>query len=255
MTGSQTPALPKPIHGLLEPGALFEGALFRNLLRTREVELEPGMRFGVFKLVSEIGRGGMGVVWLAERDDGEYRQQVAIKCIVDIRSEQGAELFRRERQILSELRHPNIARLLDGGRRADGLLWFAMELIEGVAIDRHAQMGALTLEARLRLFADVIDAVSVAHARLVIHRDLKPSNVLVDADGRAKLLDFGIAAIAHEGDAARAYSPGWASPEQRVGDSVTAASDQFQLGMLLDAVLRSTERAGDRGVDGERLDA
>ncbi len=246
---SLRPALPaeraqhviSPAQRLLEPGALLQGALFRDLLGSREIALEPGKRLGVFRLIREIGRGGMGVVWLAERDDGEYSQQVAIKCIVDRGSERGVELFRRERQILAELGHPNIARLLDGGRGDDGLLWFAMELVEGVAIDRHAREGGLSLDARLRLFMAVIDAVSVAHARLVIHRDIKPGNVLVDADGRAKLLDFGIAALADDDAAARAYSPGWASPEQQAGGSVGTASDQYQLGLLFDAMLRRDE--------------
>lgn len=226
---------------LLEPGALFAGALYQDLLATSELGLAPGMRFGVFKLVRELGHGGMGVVWLAERDDGEYRQQVAIKCIADRRSEHGADLFRRERQILSDLRHPNIARLLDGGRREDGLLWFAMELIAGVGIDRHARERGLDLTARLRLFTPVIDAVSFAHGRLVIHRDIKPANVLVDADGQPKLLDFGIAAIADDSAATRAYSPGWASPEQLAGAGVGTASDQYQVGLLLDAMLAREE--------------
>ncbi len=240
------------VNRLLEPGALFEGALYRDLLASGELGLAPGMRFGVFRLVRELGAGGMGVVWLAERDDGEYRQHVAIKCIADHRSEQGADLFRRERQILSDLKHPNIARLLDGGRREDGLLWFAMELIEGVGIDRHARERGMDVDARLRLFKPVIDAVSFAHGRLVIHRDIKPGNVLVDSDGQAKLLDFGIAAFAGDGTAARAYSPGWASPEQLDGADVGTASDQFQLGLLLDAILSAEEpapRQGAAGVD------
>lgn len=232
-------------HRLLEPGALQAGAFFRDLLRASEAQLAAGQRFGVFKLVRELGRGGMGVVWLAERDDGEYRQQVAIKCINDQRSEFAAELFRRERQILAELRHPNIARMLDGGRTDTGQLWFAMELIEGIAIDQHVRLHAAPLDARLRLFGTVLDAVSVAHARLVIHRDIKPGNVLVDADGRAKLLDFGIAALAGDGAAATACTPGWASPEQRAGASVGTASDQYQLGLLLAAMLRREDvRAG-----------
>lgn len=233
---------------LLEPGALLEGALFRDLVRASEARLAAGDRLGVYRLIQELGRGGMGVVWLAQRDDGEYRQRVAIKCVTDHRSELGAELFRRERQILAELRHPHIARLLDGGRRDDGLLWFAMEYIDGTAIDRHVRDRSLSLEARLRLLVTVIDAVSVAHAALVIHRDIKPGNVLVDSDGSARLLDFGIAALAEEGSAGQAYTPAWASPEQRAGEKVGTASDQYQLGLLLDALLRqSVDAAAPRG--------
>jgi eukaryotic-like serine/threonine-protein kinase len=228
----------REVLNLLEPGALLGGALFRSLATqaTRPERLAPGTRLGAFRIVEELGHGGMGVVYRAERDDGAYRQQVAIKCANDKDSARSSELFRRERQILAELKHPHIARLLDGGHHEDGRLWLAMELIEGQRIDKHVQ--SLTIEARLRLFGQVIDAVEAAHSRLLIHRDIKPSNVLVDADGRAKLLDFGIAALIDDSQAARAYSPGWASPEQRAGGHVGPASDQYQLGQLLDAVLR-----------------
>lgn len=221
---------------LIEPGALLRGALFADLLRSSEVAVTPGTRFGVFRVVRELGRGGMGAVYLAERDDGEFTQQVALKIVARRDLALGNELFRRERQILAELRHPHIARLLDGGRQDDGTQWFAMELIDGLRIDAHCHQAALPRDRRLRLFLDVVDAVQFAHGRLLIHRDIKPANVLVDVDGRAKLLDFGIATLA--GDAgARAYSPGWASPEQLHGEAVGPASDQYQLGLLLQALL------------------
>ncbi len=225
---------------LLEPGKLLTGALFRSLSEqvTRADRLMPGTRLGAFRIVDELGHGGMGVVYRAERDDGSYQQQVAIKCVLNSDSAHGTELLRRERQILAELKHPHIARLLDGGRHDDGRLWLAMELVDGRRIDQHAHAARLSVEQRLRLFAQVIDAVECAHARLLIHRDIKPSNVLVDADGRAKLLDFGIASLIDDADAARAYSPGWASPEQRAGEHVGPGSDQYQLGLLLDATLR-----------------
>lgn len=232
-----------PILRLLEPGALFEGALLRQLLGTPAPLLHAGERLGVFRLVRELGHGGMGVVWLAQRDDGEYEQAVAIKCINEQRNDQSNALFRRERQILAELRHPNIARLLDGGRTESGALWFAMELIEGVSIERHAREKALPLVARLGLLLSVIDAISAAHARLVIHRDLKPSNVLVDADGVAKLLDFGIAAVIDEAAPSLAFTPAWASPEQRDMQPVGTASDQYQLGLLLECLLRGNDTA------------
>jgi eukaryotic-like serine/threonine-protein kinase len=227
---------------LLEPGALLAGALFQSLTAAaaRPDTLPSGTRLGPFRIVDELGRGGMGVVYRAERDDGAYQQQVAIKCVINADSARGAELFRRERQILAELKHPHIARLLDGGRDDDGRLWLAMELIEGERIDAHVRAARLGIEDRVHLYLQVLEAVQAAHARLLIHRDIKPSNVLVDADGRAKLLDFGIAALIEDAEAARAYSPGWASPEQRAGEPVGPASDQYQLGLLLDAMLRQS---------------
>ncbi|MDZ4811847.1 MAG: serine/threonine-protein kinase [Pseudomonadota bacterium] len=231
----------RDVLNLLEPGALLGGALFQSLaMQAAQADrLARGTRLGAFRIVDELGHGGMGVVYRAERDDGAYQQQVAIKCVIDSGSVRSTEWFRRERQILAELKHPYIARLLDGGHHADGRLWLAMELIVGQRIDAHAVTLKLNVEARLRLFAEVIDAVHAAHARLLIHRDIKPSNVLVDADGRAKLLDFGIAAWIDDAEAARAYSPNWASPEQRAGEPVGPASDQYQLGLLLDTLLRA----------------
>ena len=228
---------------LLKPGALLEGALFRSLVAEAGLpeSVAPGTRFGPFRVVREIGRGGMGVVFQAERDDGEFRQSVALKCMVDPGDALSQELFRQEREILAGLRHPCIARLLDGGRSDAGLLWFAMELIEGQRIDRHCREAALSLDERLRLFLDVLEAVEFAHARLLIHRDIKPGNVLVDADGRPKLLDFGISAFSRDGSGASAWSPGFASPEQLARGEVGTASDQYQLGRLLDAMLCAAE--------------
>jgi serine/threonine-protein kinase len=228
---------------LLDPGALLGGALARSLAATmdRGERLAPGTRLGAFRVTGEIGAGGMGVVYAAERDDGEFRQSVAIKCIDRRTGDTGHALFLRERQILAELRHPHIARLLDGGRHDDGRLWFAMERVEGARIDRHAREARLPVDARIALLLQVVDAVAFAHGRLLLHRDIKPANVLVDGDGRARLLDFGIAAFGGESGAARAYSPAWASPEQVAGGDVGPASDQYQLGLLLDALLRTDE--------------
>lgn len=223
---------------LLEPGHLLSGALFKDFLRTGATEaLPPGTRLGAFRVVRELGRGGMGVVHLAERDDGEFQQQVALKSMVDRDSAAGSELFRRERQILAGLHHPNIARLLDGGRADDGQLWFAMEWVDGERVDHYCARHKLSFEARLKLWVEVADAVQFAHARLLIHRDIKPGNVFVDADGRPRLLDFGIAGFAGESERMRAYSPGHASPEQRAGEEVGTASDQYQLGRLLSRML------------------
>ncbi|MFO1494447.1 MAG: protein kinase [Lysobacterales bacterium] len=222
---------------LLEPGVLWSGALAREWARAEAIELATGTRLGPFCIEAEIGRGGMGVVYRAERADGEFAQTVAIKCVSDRGGEQGAEQFRRERQILAGLKHPHIARLIDGGRSADGWLWFAMELVNGERIDRHCHQRRLGVDERLRLFLQVVDAVQFAHARLLIHRDIKPGNVLVDADGCARLLDFGIANVVGSADGLRAYTPGYASPEQRLGADVGTASDQYQLGRLLISLL------------------
>lgn len=225
-------------HDLLEPGALLGGALLRDLFARGGAQTLPaGTRIGAYCVLRELGRGGMGVVHLAERADGEFAQQVALKCLAERGSAAGTDLFRRERQILAGLRHPNIARLLDGGSAEDGLLWFAMEWVEGERIDRHCRRHALPLDARLRLWLGVAEAVQFAHARLLIHRDIKPGNVLVDADDRPRLLDFGIAALLGDDDSPRAYSPGHASPEQLGGGEVGTASDQYQLGLLLAGLL------------------
>ncbi len=239
-----TNAPPSPLD-LLEPGALLAGPLARSLAAAldRGERLPPGTRLGPFRIEGELGAGGMGVVYRAERADGEFAQSVALKCVARHGGDRGDAMFVRERQILAGLRHPNIARLLDGGRTADGRLWFAMEHVDGARIDLHARTQALGIDERLRLLTEVADAVGFAHGRLLVHRDIEPANVLVDGDGRAKLLDFGIATLAGDDGAARAYSPAWASPEQIAGEDVGPASDQFQLGRLLDALLRADSKS------------
>ena len=235
---------------LLEPGALLGGALFRSLVAQteRKLELAVGHRFGPFASLGEIGRGGMGVVYLAERVDGEFIQQVAIKCVAAAQGETNLSLFRHERQLLAELKHPHIARLIDAGS-TEGVLWFAMELVQGEAFDVHLQKSSLNLDARLKLIQQVASALSAAHARLLVHRDVKPSNVMIDADGSAKLLDFGIASFANDGDSARAYTPAWASPEQLALAPTGPASDQYQLGKLLTIALEDQVLAGARGAE------
>ncbi len=234
----------------LEPGGALRGPLFaRMLAQWRSPDaFAPGQRIGPFRIERELGHGGMGVVYLAERVDGGFAQQVALKLVRG--SSQASnlqELFRHERSLLAALDHPHIARLIDGGQSADGWLWFAMERVEGLRIDRHVYERGLNLQQRLGLIVQVCDAVAFAHRRLVVHRDIKPANILVSADGWVKLLDFGIAALADASAAApSALTPGWASPEQRRGEAVTTASDVFQLGLLLRAVL---------GVDGARATA
>ncbi|HOV57910.1 MAG TPA: serine/threonine-protein kinase, partial [Rhodanobacteraceae bacterium] len=158
-------------------------------------------RLGAYRLLRELGRGGMGVVWLAERDDPELRQQVAIKRVrAACDSPELRARFRRERAILARLAHDRIARLLDGGVDAEGRPWFALEYVEGEPITRWCDARRLPLRARVTLFLEVLDAVSYAHRNLVVHRDLKPANVLVDAHGRIKLLDFGIAKLLADED-------------------------------------------------------
>jgi tetratricopeptide (TPR) repeat protein len=228
----------------LRTGGALQGAVAASLLRQREIgaELAPGERVGAYRVVRELGRGGMAIVYLAERDDGEYRQQVALKWMPQAQPDAASEtLFRRERQALADLRHPHIARLIDGGRNVQGRPWFAMELILGEPLDRHCVRQQLPLAQRLRLFGQVCAAVAFAHARGVIHRDIKPSNVLVDSDGDAKLLDFGIAQLLDQHDelASGAFTPGFASPEQARGEPVTVASDVYQLGRLLASLLSS----------------
>lgn len=197
-------------------------------------------RIGPYRLLGELGSGGMGTVFLAERVDGGFRQRVAIKLIrAGLGGADALSRFRRERQILAGLDHPNIARLLDGGETDDGLPYLVMDHVDGIAIDRHCDQRQLDVRERLRLFREVCAAVQFAHQRLVVHRDLKPGNILVDTEGRVKLLDFGVARLLDTGgeaaDAAtaHAFTPEYASPEQVKGAPITTASDVYSLGVLL----------------------
>lgn len=210
-------------------------------------EDRAGQLVGPYRIIREIGRGGMGAVFLAERSDGEFQQEVALKVVR--RSFADSELarrFRRERQILATLNHPNIARLLDGGVSADGEPFFAMEYVEGARIDDYCERRELSIRDRLKLFLSVCRGVSYAHQHLVIHRDIKPSNIIVTTDdGVPKLLDFGIAKLLdpelpgseHTRTEMRAFTPDYASPEQVSGASVTTASDVYSLGVLLNDLL------------------
>ncbi|MEW6207040.1 MAG: serine/threonine-protein kinase [Acidobacteriota bacterium] len=198
-------------------------------------------RIGQYRIIREIGHGGMGTVYLAERDDDEYHKQVAIKVVrrgLDTRDI--LRRFRNERQILARLDHPNIARLLDGGTTSEGLPYFVMEHIEGLPLIEYCERNDISTTERLRLFRSVCSAVQFAHQNLVIHRDIKPGNILVTSDGTPKLLDFGIAKILEpaENDQAtrtefRAMTPEYASPEQIKGETVTTSSDIYSLGVLL----------------------
>jgi WD40 repeat protein/serine/threonine protein kinase len=200
-----------------------------------------GRRIGPYLLEREIGRGGMGIVYLAVRDDDAYQKQVAVKLVwPGLSGGEAARRFRQERQILANLEHPGIARLLDGGATAEGWQYLVMEYVEGVPITDYCAQRRLSLAERLRLFCDVCAAVDYAHQNLIIHRDLKPGNVLVTDKGEVKLIDFGIAKLLHP-DQQPAYSlPGipiltteYASPEQLLALPVTTASDVYSLGVVL----------------------
>ncbi|MEO8277775.1 MAG: serine/threonine-protein kinase, partial [Thermoanaerobaculia bacterium] len=204
----------------------------------------PGAAIGAYRIVREIGHGGMGTVYLCERASGDFGQRVAIKLIRrGMDTALVVERFLAERRILSALEHPNIARLIDGGTTADGRPYFVMEYIEGEALLDYCDKRRLTVADRLRLFREVCRAVQYAHQRLVVHRDLKPTNILVTSDGIPKLLDFGLSRVLNPDGSAetrgltalglRMMTPEYASPEQARGELVTTASDVYSLGILL----------------------
>lgn len=204
------------------------------------VRAESGKRLGHYRLIERVGSGGMGEVWRGERV-GDFEQQVAIKLIRPLLDSPALrERFARERRILARLDHPGIARLLDGGVSDDGTPWYAMEFVRGQPITAHAEARGLDARARVELLLQVCDATAHAHSQLVVHRDLKPSNVLVDAEGRVRVLDFGIARLLDEsadaqltGTGVRVFSPAYAAPEQIRGEAVGTSADVFALGAVL----------------------
>lgn len=211
-----------------------------------------GDEVGPFRLIRELGTGGMGAVWLADRVQGATRMPVALKLPhVAGASSHIRERFAREREILSALNHPNIARLLEAGVTSDGQPYLALEFIEGATLLNHCRDQALPIPARLKLFLQVLKAVEYAHSNLVIHRDLKPANIIVTATGDIKLLDFGIAKLltveatrtaetALTQQAGRVMTPDYASPEQVSGSPLTTASDVYSLGVVLYELLTGT---------------
>ena len=229
----------------LVPGGALAGPAGRAIVNRLGAQAgAPPARIGPYRIVGELGRGGMSVVYLAERSDGSFEQQVALKLL-----KPGAgtpDLLRRfeqERQILAALSHPAIARLYDGGSTADGHPYFAMEVVHGEPIDAYSDRLRLSIAERLKLFVQVARAVQHAHQKLIVHRDLKPSNILVSAAGELKLLDFGIAklldptVLPHGAPATvtalRPMTPEYASPEQIRGETPSVATDVYQLGLLL----------------------
>jgi eukaryotic-like serine/threonine-protein kinase len=199
------------------------------------------VRIGPYRALKELGRGGMGLVYLAARADEQYHKRVAIKVIkAEVDRDEVVSRFRQERQILASLDHPNISRFLDGGATEDGRPYFVMEHVEGMAIDHYCDRQSLSIAERLKLFRQVCSAVQYAHRNLIVHRDIKPGNILVTAEGVPKLLDFGIAKLVNPGLSGEAgtmtglaMTPEYASPEQARGEPVTTMSDVYSLGVLL----------------------
>jgi eukaryotic-like serine/threonine-protein kinase len=215
-----------------------------------------GQVLGAYTLRSQIGQGGMGTVWLAERSDGRYEGTAAVKLLnASLIGRDGEARFRREASILARLQHPHIAHLVDAGISHFGHPYLVLERIDGERIDRHCDARHMGIEARIVLFLEVLAAIAHAHANLIVHRDIKPSNVLVDTGGRVKLLDFGIAKLLEGGegggertvlsrDGASALTPEYAAPEQLTGGTVTTATDVYALGVLLYLLLTGRHPAG-----------
>ncbi len=211
-----------------------------------ELSSVPPESIGAYKIVRELGRGGMGVVYLGERADGEFRKQVAIKLITTGRFDPGLQKrFRRERQILARFEHPGIARFIDGGATAEGQPYFVMEYVEGQPLLEYCESHALSIPQKLDLFLSICDTVAHAHGSLIVHRDLKPSNILVDAAGHPKLLDFGLARVLDSETSPEntderltqagvpILTPAYASPEQVRGEPFAVSGDVYSLGVIL----------------------
>lgn len=243
------------------------GRVVADAMEVAAQQVGQGTRIGPWRVLRELGAGGMGTVLLAERADGDFEQKVAIKLIRGFPTEDERRRLRHERRILAQLDHPNIARLLDGGETDDGQPYVVMEYVDGQNLLDYLAVHPLDLRQRLALFDRIADAVQHAHERLVIHRDLKPNNVMVRADGDPRLLDFGVAKLVDvsQGDdsrqtSTRVWTPGYASPEQRSGGLITTATDVYGLSILLREMLTGGRQPGQAnavpaGFIGLKLDA
>jgi serine/threonine-protein kinase len=254
---TENPTLASQIEILLEEHRVLseEGFLDEQPAELAGTSGLAGQTFGVYTLISPLGQGGMGTVWLAERNDGRFERRVAVKVLnIALMGKGGEERFKREGRFLGRLTHPHIAELIDAGVSKAGQPFLVLEYTDGDHIDRYCDQHSLDIGARVRLFLDVLQAVSQAHANLIVHRDLKPSNILVRTDGQAKLLDFGIAKLLEsEGqtgeppltlEGGRAMTPQYAAPEQLSGGPVTTATDIYALGVLLYVLLTGRHPAG-----------
>jgi serine/threonine protein kinase/tetratricopeptide (TPR) repeat protein len=252
------PELAQLLQKLLEEHRVLAGEHFLEDLPTPDTNLLSiaGQTISAYTVISPIGQGGMGSVWLAERSDGRFERRVAIKFLhFSLATQRGTERFKREGRILGQLSHPHIAELIDAGVTPNGQPYLVLEHVEGEPIDEYCDRHTLDLESRIRLFLDVLSAVANAHSNLIVHRDIKPSNVLVRKDGNVKLLDFGIAKLLEdEGsgaarteltrDAGGALTPEYAAPEQVTNQPVTTATDVYGLGVLLYILLTGQHPAG-----------
>src|SRR5580700_11531841 len=256
--GVQDPALAAQLGALLDEHQVLaqEGFLENRRFALPNAAGLAGQKLGPYTLISQIGQGGMGSVWLARRSDGRFERQAAVKFVnMALAGRATEERFKREGSILGRLTHPHIADLLDAGISSDGQPYLILEYVDGTTIDEYCDQHKLGVEARVRLFLDVLAAVAHAHANLIVHRDIKPSNVLVTTGGEVKLLDFGIAKLlegegqagaatllTHEGGSA--LTPQYAAPEQLTGQPVTTATDVYGLGVLLYLLLSGRHPAG-----------
>ena len=254
----ENPALAQQLAELLEEHRAAEGKRYLGTSPALLAESRglAGQNVGAYKLISMVGQGGMGAVWLAERSDGRFERKAAVKFLsAALVGHGGEQRFRREGAILGRFSHPNIAELLDAGVSSSGQPYIVLEYVQGEPIDAYCDGEQLSITARVRLFLDVLGAVAHAHANLIVHRDIKPSNVLVSSDGQVKLLDFGIAKLL-EGEGAEgaatmltreggsSLTPAYAAPEQITGGLVTTATDIYALGVLLYLMLSGQHPAG-----------
>src|SRR5271168_4753787 len=260
----EKPELAEVLQQLLEEHRALADEHFLERMPVRVASGVPllDQKIGAYSLISQIGIGGMGSVWLAERNDGRFERQVALKFLnIALLGKEGEDRFKREGKILALLAHPHIAELIDAGVTGAGQPYLVLEYVDGDQIDHYCDRHQFDLHTRIRLFLQVLDAVAAAHANLIVHRDLKPSNVLVGKDGDVKLLDFGIAKLIEaennpEHQAAftiggTALTPEYAAPEQLKGEAITVSTDVYALGVLLYLLLTGRHPAG----EGERSPA